>query len=753
MKQEQYDVAMVVCAASYKQSAAALDQWFLAKAVFRGDGCAGARPLLDAIKDEAYLGDAELSLAYCDRLDGDTKSERTRLQHALEVFAKAKNEEGNINALLSLAQSHLATGELDLAVEESTKAFEAVHTASAPFDQRLTHRAFITVMDVASRIQDEERVQVLIDESHSRDWSQDSRGWLAHREATYYQEREEPSMAKRILEESMQTSTKDLRLKSQQEHLLTWLNYLVEDYGAALTKLDKLKAEKRGAEPFDSLLLRALIAAVKKDWKAAQGFLDAAEEKGAPDEDYRWDLERLKAELAEQMGDESVAIDSYRKTIRFISAARLAAPTVASFFVSSHRGPYEGLIALLAQRKEWREALKVVLLLDAASLLRGTRAGLGGKIAFGAEAPSIALTGPDPFAMAESVVDEVIRRWSARGVLSILVMPEDRRLGPIDSRARFALRIVIRDGTVTGEILDQKASELLALYDSATNDKIAEVGKTFAKIFLPDETETPVTILAIGRLGKLPFTWLQDDAGNLIVGKRSVSRTFGLREETEVPAYSKTAVVIAVDPSHNKLQFLARDAEMAMQKLQAIYPPGSIQRFGLGTSTLAPRQRLWTARNAEVFYLAAHVDVRERRRVILLDAANGKGADEVPARELSAAGLAPKLAVLANCGSAAAQDESGWGSVAAALIGAGSSAVVATHDSVDDAQSHALMSAFMSQPDWQSDPARALGRVQQMAKDGPINGVLITAGVWRAFMVITRAPYVPAPQTASLRQP
>jgi CHAT domain-containing protein len=117
---------------------------------------------------------------------------------------------------------------------------------------------------------------------------------------------------------------------------------------------------------------------------------------------------------------------------------------------------------------------------------------------------------------------------------------------------------------------------------------------------------------------------------------------------------------------------------------------------------------------------------------------------EVDPAEMLRHGLAPRLAVVAGCGSAAAMDEEGWGSIAAALLDAGTAMVIATDRSVEDTTTLAVMNTFYAQPDWQADPARALARVQlafDAAAVGASDGA--AAPTWAAFSVLGRPPFIP----------
>lgn len=158
---------------------------------------------------------------------------------------------------------------------------------------------------------------------------------------------------------------------------------------------------------------------------------------------------------------------------------------------------------------------------------------------------------------------------------------------------------------------------------------------------------------------------------------------------------------------------------------------GRARHSGAYTTTRATRERLREARHAELLHIASHVG-GERGSERALRLADGA----VTPDEIVKDGLAPQLAVLASCGSAAALDEEGWGSLAAALLQAGTRAVIATDRSIPDTVSFALMRAFYAQPDWRTDPVRALARVQHAASTDPA-----TYGkTWAAFTVLRRPP-------------
>ncbi len=777
--QGEYAAALPSCEKRYAETKSDEDRYRVAVATFKKSTCPAGRPLLEAIPQGVHFVDVQVYLAYCDAV-GDDEREKglQRAQLALARAVADHYDEGVAKANTLLAQIYLSQASFDRAREAAEQALQLVLRHHETFHPDTTSNAYVSLMDLLLRLHDYEAAAAII--AQFRDYKdrlpRRSRAWMLHREATYFEEDGQYEYAGELLEELDALRVDEDRLKSQYAHYRPWLDYHRGRYGEAAGAAASL------AEKFESELLQAYVAAAQGKLEEAEAHLKRAGNEEPPDKDFRWEHARAVAEVAELRGDVETAEKYYRDAIKYISSLRLAAPASVPFFVVSHRGPFEGLIALWAGQGRWRDVLKVLLLLDASNLLQVAAEAKGPQTISPLKETDLLPGGAtsDPFAAAEAAVDAVIARWSEAGPLVIAVAPEPRIVGPIAKRPRAAYRIVVKGGEVTGaEIkgyarLEGKAAENAAAENApAENAEVfvelaealrgdpsdEEKGKRLAAALLPDvEGAEPLVLLGAGRLAKLPVAGLRDAAGQLLVSRRSLSKAVSLREGRAAPAYSEISVVLAANPKTAGQQAPAvasfqDDAEAAFQALVATAAPDRVKRFGLGTATLATRERLWEAKHADVFYLAAHVVDRDHQKAIRLDAPDGGGNDDVPAKELAAAGLAPRIAILASCGSGVASDEAGMGSVAAAFSKSGSQSIIATDRTVSDRQTQVLMSALFRQPDWKDAPARALGRVQQAAKDGPIDGVAIDEQVWGAFFVITRAPYVAAPQTASLLQP
>jgi len=245
----------------------------------------------------------------------------------------------------------------------------------------------------------------------------------------------------------------------------------------------------------------------------------------------------------------------------------------------------------------------------------------------------------------------------------------------------------------------------------------------------PEASERTLHVLAIGTLGKVPLSALRDDDGSLIIGRRPLVRVLGLRATRPEASGAGGAFVIA-DP-RGDLPSAGIEGAVVARALGA-----EARVSGAGRPSPATRSWLWAAQDAALLHVAGHVDLVDRWRVLRL--ADG----DVNPAEMVQRGFAPRIAVLAGCGSAAALDEEGWGSIAAALLESGTAVVVATDRTVGDEASLSVMRGFYAQPDWRDDPARALARVQQAldARAVTSDEEATKARSWAAFSVLARPP-------------
>jgi len=489
-----------------------------------------------------------------------------------------------------------------------------------------------------------------------------------------------------------------------------------KDPVAAVVKLDEVA--KVEGELFEILLLRGYLAADRGALGAADGYFLQAESLEPPDADWAWELAWARGELAELRGgllDDLLAESHYRRAIAMVDALRTGTRARSADFVASHRGPYDGLIALLARGSRWHDALAVILELDASDMLRATADELVVRdhVSLGSDAP------PSAVAMPPASVEDVVAAWGSRDLV-IVIAPAPRQFGPGHERA---YRLRIHEGQVTGEEVGDAskartwAGELFR--DPASQDAARALGPM---IVPPGPAGDTLHVLAIGALGKVPLAALRDEDGALTIARRPLVRVLGLRASSPESRGTGPAIVIA-DPLGDLLSAAIEGGFVA-----AI--------LGVRSSTLssASRALLRAASDAAVWHIASHVD---QQGLVLADG-------HVAPSEIVQWRLAPRIAVLAGCGSAAAMDEEGWGSMAAALLEAGTGAVIATDRSVDDVAARSLIGDFYAQPDWRTDPARALARVQQAlaARAATSRDEATQARLWAAFSVLGRPPMV-----------
>jgi serine/threonine protein kinase len=547
-----------------------------------------------------------------------------------------------------------------------------------------------------------------------------------------------------------------------------------QDPAGASARLDAV-ARSSGERP-ESLLLRGCLAADRGDLAEAERHLERAEQL-APDASWTWRIVQARAELSELRGgkeDDLLAELSYRRAITAIAAVRATTRAHSSYFISSHRGPYDGLIALFARHDRWNDALSVLLELGPAASQAGRyhdaidifhrlpqtypTYGRGSgmlnlpsqgdvpvahfafhtdpdatHVWFAHDSALPARTSPglqsgDPAAAAPAPpsVTEVVSAWRARDLV-IVIAPSRRQIG---SGRERAYRIRIAHGEVSGEDIGDanRVTQLATALFEHPADR--EAARALGAMMIPAGAEAgALHVLASGALGRAPLAALRDATGSLIVARRPLTRVLALRAVRPRPVASGRSVIIG-DPLGNLPGAAVERAIVA----KTVGPSALVA--GAGTSVAATRSLLWTAGDAELLHVAGPIFALGGSRALRL--ADGT----VEPAEIVQRGVAPRIAVLTGCNGAAMDDEV-TGSLASALLEAGTEIVIATDHSVEDAAALSLMTKFYAQPDWRTDPARALARVQAAmdAKSGASTNDA-NVGSWAGFGALGRPPLV-----------
>jgi len=251
----------------------------------------------------------------------------------------------------------------------------------------------------------------------------------------------------------------------------------------------------------------------------------------------------------------------------------------------------------------------------------------------------------------------------------------------------------------------------------------------------PGAADETLHVLAIGPLGKVPLAALRDADGSPSIGRRPLVRVLALRATS--PERSGASPRSSL-PTHEGSS-RGRDGRIGRCR-----GPGR-RGAGIGIRNIASgnaRSTVGGTRCRAACPRRPRGQPGHRRALRLADG-------DIDPAEMVRGRLAPRLAVLASCGSAAAKDEEGWGSIAAALLESGTAAVLATDRSVGDAASLTIMRDFYAQPDWRADPARALARVQRAldARAATSGEPAAQPRAWAAFSVLHRPPVVPGRAT------
>jgi tetratricopeptide (TPR) repeat protein len=682
-----------------------------------------ARGLARQLLEGPLYGDGQRILSYLALRRKSTGAAKLHAMIAYIVHTLVGDDPGRGSDAVSLAQAAWQVGDFTASLAAADEALQLSERLQDPVLEVAADRARA---DALRRVGDIDGAARALLRASDRATEPCDQAWLHLKSGLCQMEANQVGLAKLELDLATRANQRCGSRTVGPSIALTqaWL-LRFEDPAGAAARLEEVT--RSDGETMETQFLRGYLAADRGAFPEADGYLRRAAGLDAPDADWLWDIARSRAELAEVRGGvfaDFVAELHYRRSIAMVAVLRATAHERAAYFVTSHRGPYDGLIALLARRGRWREALAVILELDASDMLRSTAdggsAGAHASLEGGASPPSSA-------AMSPATVEDVLAAWRGRD-LEIVIAAAPRQIGSGHERA---YRLRIAGGQVTGEDVGDAgtarkwADRLSAAPGDPERDDAA---RALGQMMVPTGTgDGPLYVLAIGALSKVPLAALRDADGALSSVRRPPVRVLGLRARGPESRGAGPERVIA-DPRGDLV------SAMIEGWLVAQVVPGA-QVSGARTAVPATCDRLWAAGDASLLHIAAHVGELGRWRALLLAGCEVDPAEVVRRR------LAPRIAVLAACGSAAAQDEEGWGSIAAALLESGTAAVIATDRTVDDAASLEMMLDFYAERDWRTDPARALARVQQAhaprsSHDDP------TTRAWAAFSVLGRPPVV-----------
>lgn len=701
MEAEKWAAARTACQEDYRRTGDEEDLADLGYAYWVLGELDQATDVARRLLDGPLRGKGHLLL--CEAL---TAQDRGRLAHDHGIDAYMAHlvvhKRSNMTAdALCMSQSAWQFGDFESAL---SAAEDTIRLAAATGQRSTEFLGHIARIDALRRIGAWREASEAVDAAVVRVTSECDQAWLHLKGGMLLEESDQASLApiEYDLADRANATCRSTEITSAVD--LNRAMLLVRDHPDQAGKILDAEVAAYG-DAFEIRLMRAVIAGNRGDRVAAAELLADAAGEEPPDEDWRWELERTRAELAAAAGDPAgdlAAERAYRRAMVMVSHLRATTQRRSALLLASHHAPYDGLILLLARQGRWQEALAVVEELDASDMLQA--------------AADLGQVGAVRLSM-EGLVDA----WRGREL--VIVVAPSRRL--IAREPEPVIRIHVVDGRVTGELFGSAEETRAAAGTLFGNPDQVEAARALGRVLVPaDQGTGTLDILALGSLGKVPLAALRDATGSLIIARRPLGHVLSLRPRAAEAPSDDRAIVLA-DPRGDLLS--ARFEGRLVAGLL-----GERAALAGADATPATSERLGDARHAGLLHVAAHVADHGRWRVLRL-------ADrDVDPAEFVRLGIAPRLAVLASCGSGAAHDDEGWGSIAAALIASGTTAVVATDRAVGDFSAFRLVMSFYAQPDWAADPTRALARVQVgQARLG------IAAAEWAAFGVLRGPPSLP----------
>lgn len=474
----------------------------------------------------------------------------------------------------------------------------------------------------------------------------------------------------------------------KREHFAIALN--MADALSQLGKLEEAQAELTlvadNELASDQLEYRSLvtgyIAARRGDVAAAARAFEAADASHRVD-DYRW---QMALELARALlvgGDLQRAEALLRRAVAIVDELRrsTAQLDLRPWILARRNDAHRELFELLVKQGRATEALAIAEALSAQTWLDAAiDVRLADKNdqdeALRAARLRVKLVGaawPTPSVSAAPTTHEVLlyvdlgeRIWRAHlrgGAVTFKELPAD-----------------------TSERIDKLAQD----FENATARQAAGLA------LLPNDLSAgggPLYIIAYGALADVPFAALET-GGKFLIQSRDVARLPGLAALRCRPRrWSQEAIVLG--DARKNLPFAAAEASRLARSL-ATEPH-------LGAA--ATEAALLRAKNARLLHVATHgLDGIDGRVLQLADR-------DVPAALILEKGVAPRLAVLSGCATAASDAPESWNGFPSALLAAGSQYVIATLRSIDDRPAARVVSAFYAQPE--GSPVAQLAAAQR----------------------------------------
>jgi tetratricopeptide (TPR) repeat protein len=417
--------------------------------------------------------------------------------------------------------------------------------------------------------------------------------------------------------------------------------------------------------------------------------------------EWRWKMDVERARLAVERKDEPRAVAFYQAAIDTIESLRNNQfDDFRSWVLAEKRAPYAALLALYAQRRQYREALAIAERIQGRTFM-DAYADAGHR-----PADTVAEATHDATVRFEGLA-QLFPRLRTSPVLA--PRPQDETLAEVagddvlqyfETDDRLYV-LVLRAGRPTVIAREIGAAALAALArDFAAHPDDGGLASRLGSLLLPEAALAGagevIHLVPSAALAKVPFAALRTPQG-LLVERHSLAQVPSLTAlaaiERTPPAGSARVRVLA-DTEGDLPQAAAEGAEVAA-------------RFG-GELLTGKRATSAALRSSQVrlLHLALHSGADPSGVWLALGDGRFRGAevlDRIPRAD---------LVVLSSCASAATGDPGLWGSLAALFLAAGARGVLASLTSVEDGSGRALMRDFYRNGALEH-PARALARTQR----------------------------------------
>ena len=704
---QNWPAALVSCGQAYAKSASPFDGIRLAVARFYHGEPDAAAALAATLVRGPRAGRALYLLGLVDNQLGHLEAAQVHLSTAAALHAMAGEHGELARDTMELAGVWRKKGQYRAGLAAASTSRTAALRAG---DRKLEAYADFARADLLRRIGDRQAAERAMQAALEAAPDPATRAWILVEAGLVYIDQVQPALAAPALEEAraIATGKPDMRRVLVAAELnLAWIARHDQRFADAIDHLDA--AAKAGVSHLNVIKERAQVDYERRQYDAAALELITTELIGL-DAQWSWYVPYTLGLVEERRGHPEAAERAYRRAMAAVGRLRQGAGRHEPHVIASHRLPYHGLIGVLAGRGDWAEALAVVAALDADQLV-AAQVAPGQMVPTGDLRPVPGSRGVEGDATAADGADDAGASGAPRAAV---VTPEllrawrDRDLVVLVRGGERMWRLDVRGGEVVGHDVGapDALEELADRLDADPGD--AEAAHGLLAAIVPDApSDRPLDVLLVGRIARASLAALRS--------RRPLVRVLGLRGQAPSAERSDRVVVIG-DPQGN-LPSAADEARWVGRQL------GVSPIIGRA----ATRSVLAQARGARLLHIAAHSTPAESGAFLVF--ADGA----VTAADIAAVRPAPRFVVLASCGSAAARDEGGWGSLAAAFLGAGAEAVVATQTSVKDEAAAALVQRFY-QLGGATRPVEALAAAQ-----AELAGTMAVRD-WATFTIVAAPP-------------